>query len=87
MRGYELPVIAPTFICSASSNVTFNPRAMSFVISVEPIEKTSIETGILFSNTAIETVSEPIFARTQPAIFWDLVKVTKLAAIGEAMTS
>src|SRR3989338_715181 len=35
----------------------------------------------------METVSAPMLARTHPAIFWVFERVTKLAAMGEAITS
>ena len=77
----------PSFIFSASSRGMRSPSAISLVISVEPIGKTSRDTGLLSSKTTIDTVSEPMFASTHPATLWVLLKVTKLAAIGAATMS
>ena len=80
-------MILPSFILSASSKGILRPRAISFVISVEPIGKISREIGKSFSKTTTDSVSEPILAKTHPAIFWAFVRVTYPAAIGEAITS
>ena len=59
---------------------------MAFVMSVEPAGKTLTEIGMSLSKTAMESVSAPMFAKTAPAVFCALERVTKLAARGDAMT-
>ena len=45
--------VPPVLTSSASSKEICNPSAISFVISFEPIGKTSNEIGILFSKTIL----------------------------------
>ena len=82
----SLPVTAPRFICSASMSGIWKESAMVLVMSDEPVGKTLSDTGMSLSKIMMESVSAPMLARTTPAVFWALVRVTRLAASDEAMT-
>ena len=53
---------------------------------VGDVTRALIETGVSLSNTITERVSDPMLANTTPAVFCALVRVTRLAAKGDAMT-
>ena len=74
--GYMAPERRPIFMRSASSSDTRNPSASSSVMVAPPEGKTFTDTGTFSSYTTMDKVSAPMFARTQPFIFWSFERVT-----------
>ncbi len=81
------PRSRPVLICSASDSGTRNPRARSFVISIDPIGKTSSDISASFSNIDRETVSAPISTSPHPTVFCLRVSVAIESPRGDAMIS
>ena len=77
----------PSFKPSASSSGIFRPKAISFVISVEPMEKVCTDTRKPFSKTDTEDFSAPISTRATPTIFCFSERHKPSAATGEAIMS